>query len=103
MLKLISFLFYKFPLLLAWLYLFVAIFSIVVHIKQSIRKAKISCGRWVFSILNAGYMLLFLISRIFFPDFWDTFFGVIGLLAVVVAFLWSRYEDKRNGNRWWNW
>lgn len=40
MFKLFTFLFHTFPLILAWLYLLVAIFCVVVHIKQIKSKAK---------------------------------------------------------------
>ena len=103
MFKPFKFLFYTFPLILAWFYLLVALFCVVVHIKQIKNKAKITIGQWAFSILNAEYVLLFLVTRIFFPDFWEQIFAVLGLLAISISFIWSRYEDICAGRRWWNW
>lgn len=103
MLKLFAFLFHTFPLILAWLYLLVAVFCVVIHIKRIMNKTKISIGQWTFSVLNAGYVLFFLVTRIFFPDFWHSAFSVIGLLAIIISFIWSLYEDRRAGRRWWNW
>ena len=103
MLKLFAFLFHTFPLILSWLYLAVAIFCVAVHIKQMKRKISISTGRWIFSVLNAAYSLFFLATRIFFHDFWEQTFAFLGLLAIIIAFIWSRYEDKCAGRRWWNW
>lgn len=103
MFKLFEFLFNTFPLILAWLYLLVAVFCVVVHIKQITSNAKISIGQWAFSILHAGYILFFLITRIFFPDFWEQTFAVLGLLVFFISFIWSRYEDRRAWRRWWSW
>ena len=102
MFKLFTFLFHTFPLILAWLYLLVAIFCVVVHIKQITCKAKVSISQWVFSILNMGYALFFSVARIFFPDFWEQTFTVLGLLAIFISFIWSRYEDRCAGRRWWS-
>ena len=103
MFKLFTFLFHTFPLILAWRYLLVAIFCVVVHIKQIKSKAKISIGQWAFSVLNVGYVLFFLVTRIFFPDLWEQTFAVLGLLAIFITFILARYEDRRAGRRWWNW
>ena len=103
MFKLFTFLFHTFPLILAWLYLLVAVSCVAVHIKQIKSKAKITIGQWAFSILNAGYVLSFLVTRAFFPDFWEQTFAVLGLLAIFISFIWSRYEDRCAGRRWWNW
>ena len=103
MFKLFSFLFHTFPLILAWLYLLVAVFCVAVHIKRIKSKAKVSIGRWFFLILNVGYTLFFLVTRIFFFEFWEQTFAVFGLLAIIISFIWSRYEDRRIGRRWWYW
>lgn len=103
MFKLFTFLFYKFPLILGWIYLLAAFLYDVVFIRQVMHKANASTARWIISILNAGYIIFFLVTRIFFLSFWESVFGVLGLLAIIVLFLLSRYEDKRSGRRWWNW
>ena len=87
MFKLFTFVFHTIPMILVWLYLLVAVFCVVVHIKQIKNKTKISIGQWAYSILNAGYILFFLVTRIFFPDFWEQTFGVLGL----VCFFWLPY------------
>lgn len=69
MFKLFTFLFHTFPLILAWLYLLVAIFCVVVHIKQIKSKAKVSIGQWAFSVLNAGYILFFFGNTDYLPRF----------------------------------
>lgn len=103
MLKLFEFLFYTFPLILAWLYLLVAVFFVAVHIKRIKSKVKLSIGQWALSILNAVYAIFFLITRIFFPNFWEMVFAILGVTVIFISFSWSRYEDKRDGRRWWNW
>lgn len=103
MFKLFAFLFHTFPLILAWLYLLVAIFCVVVHIKQIKIKAKVSIGQWAFSLLNAGYILFFLVTLLFFTELWKLVFSVLGVLAIFVSTIWSRYEDRCAGRRWWNW
>ena len=103
MFEIFSFLFHTFPLILAWLYLLVAMISVIVHIGQIKNKVKVSIGSWLFSILNASYVLFFLTTWIFFPDFWEQIFVFLGMIAIFVSFAWSRYEDRRTGRRWWNW
>ena len=103
MFEIFTFLFYTFPLILAWLYVLVAAFCVVVHITKIKKKVKISFGQWIFSILNVGYILFFLVTRIFFPELWKQTFKVLGLIAIFIAFAWSRYEDRQTGRRWWNW
>lgn len=103
MIKLFTFLFSTFPLILAWLYLLAAIFCVAVHIKRIKEKAKLTIGELTFSILNTGYILFFLVTRIFFADFWRNTFSIIGVLAIFISIIWTRYEDRRTGRRWWNW
>lgn len=103
MVKLFVFLFSEFPLLLAWLYLLVAIFGVVVNIRQIMRQDKLSIGWWMFTILNAGYAIGFLVMRVFFFNCWKHTFTVLGLLAIIISVIWSSYCDKCAGKRWWYW
>ena len=103
MLKLFTFLFHTFPLILSWLYLLVAGCVVVMHIKKVKRQQKRTIGQWLFAILNAVYIILFVVTGIFFHTLWDMIFSVLGLMAIFVSFAWSRYEDKRSGQRWWEW
>lgn len=101
--QLFTFLFHTLPLILAWVYFVVAILCVALHIKHLKNKKKFSLGRWLFLILSIGYALFFLISRVFFPLLWENVFGILGIVAIIVSFAWTRYEDKRSGQRWWNW
>ncbi len=103
MFKLFEFLFCTLPLILAWLYMLVAALIVFVHISQVLNKEKVQIGRWVFTILNAGYVLLFLITRIFFAALWEQIFACLGLSSIIISGTWSAYEDKRNGQKWWEW
>ncbi len=103
MVKLFTFLFNTFPRMLAWLYLLVAIFDLVVCTIQIKNKVKCSVGQRIFVILNCVYILFFFITRIFFVEIWGTIFPIIGVMVIFIACCWSRYDDKRNGRRWWNW
>ena len=103
MFKLFEFLFHTLPLILSWLYLLVAVFFVVAHIKHIKTKNEISVGQWVFSFLNAGYILFFMVTLIFFTELWELVFSVLGVLAVFVSIILSRYTDRRDGRRWWNW
>ena len=103
MFKLIEFLFHILPLILAWLYMLVAALIVFVHVGQVLSKEKMSIGRWMFSILNAAYILLFWITRIFFADLWEQIFLGLGVAAIIISGAWSSYEDKRNGRKWWEW
>lgn len=103
MLKLFAFLFRTFPLILSWLYLMVAIFALVVHIRQIKKKSKITISQWLFTLLNCAYIASFLITLIFFFSVWETVFSIVGVMAIIVSFCWSRYDDMRHGRRWWTW
>ena len=96
------FMFYKFPLILSWLYLFVAVFCVEMYIKCD-RKGKQAVVNRVCFGLNGAYIALFSIMRLFFFVYWERTFSVLGLLFLLLAFIWSRYEDRRSGRRWWNW
>lgn len=32
-----------------------------------------------------------------------TIFGSIAILVVIVSFIFSRYDDRKSGRRWWEW
>jgi hypothetical protein len=103
MLKLFEFLFQTLPLILACLYAIVSILILVVHIKLYKNKKKLSIEQWIIVLLNVSYALLFLITLIFFFELWKGIFSILGLVAILISFIWSKYEDKRKGRRWWNW
>ncbi|MDY3282555.1 hypothetical protein [Dysosmobacter sp.] len=103
MLKLMEFLFHTLPLLLAWLYLLAAVFCAAALAGRLRKGERLPAGQWAFLILNGGYVLFFLITRLFFPDLWERVFSGAGVLAILISFVWSRYEDRRSGRRWWNW
>ena len=103
MLKLLTFLFHTFPLILSWIYLIVAVFALVLHIRQIKKKAEFSVSQWLFALLNCVYILSFLITLIFFFTTWETVFPVLGVMGIIIAGCWSRYDDVRHGRRWWNW
>lgn len=99
----LGFLFDTLPRIAAWLCLLVAVFFVVVCVKAITRKAEQSFIKWIVLILSSGYALTFLITRIFFAEIWSAVFPGVGLLSISISYIWSRYEDKRNGIRWWNW
>ena len=103
MFRMIAVLFHTLPLVLAWLYLGVALWADVAHIVRVAHRETLSWGRWVFVVFNSVYILVFGTTRIFCPDVWETLFSVLGLLAMVVVLCRSRYVDKQDGKRWWNW
>ena len=103
MIKLFTFFFTILPLILSWIYLFIAIFSIVVHIKNVKNKTSSSISLWVFTIVNTAYALFFLITWIFFNNVWKQFFSVLGILAIIISSIWSNYNDKLHGRRWGYW
>lgn len=103
MFKALEFLFHTLPLIFAWLYLLVAIFALIVHIKQVVIKNRLSFISWAFAIFNLVYLLLFSILRIFFQDTWSMLFSIVGLCAIIISTCLTCYEDKLSGRKWWNW
>ena len=101
--KILIFSFHTFPLILAWMYLLVAIFCVALHLRRLKCDTKISLWQWLFLGMNVGYVLFFFVMRLFFFDHWKQSFSVLGLLSVFISFIWSRYEDRCAGRRWWNW
>ena len=51
----------------------------------------------------AGYVVAFLIVRFFFSEFYFQWMPIIAISLAFVSTIWSRYEDRVNGKRWWNW
>lgn len=79
------------------------IFALVIFVVQIKRLKKSSFKVWLTSVLSVAYILFFLISKIFFTNFYESFFGTVALLFCIISIVWARYEDKRSGKRWWNW
>ena len=103
MLNFFAFLFYTFPLMLSCLYTLVALFIAVVHIRIYRNQKGLSKCQWIVLLLNIAYILLFLTTLVFFVEFWKNVFSTLGIVAILISLIWSRYEEKRNGRRWWNW
>ena len=103
MLKFFGFLFHTFPLILSCLYLIVAILIVVVHIKDYKRKKALSIKQWFVVLLNGAYVLSFLVLLIFWFWIWESVFPFLGGVAFIASIVWSKYEDRRYGRRWWNW
>ena len=103
MVKLFEFMFYTLPLILAWIYLLIAVLALVMCAKNRKNKEKTTFGRRIFLFLNCIYVLFFIIARIFFFELWEMVFAVLGVMAMIVSMCWSRYDDMVHGRRWWNW
>lgn len=103
MFRFISFLFHTFPLILAWLQLvvaFVIVLAYIVRVKKRIKQAISLC---VLTVLNGVYILLFLTTFFFFFEIWEMLFSILGITTIFICACWTRYEDKRNGQIWWEW
>ena len=103
MLKILTFLLNVLPLVLSWLYLAVAIFAVVLHLKRIKKREKMPIGQWVFFVLSLIYCLVFAVTFVFFIAVWKMLFSVLGLMSLVITTCWSRYDDMRHGRRWWRW
>lgn len=57
--KLFTFFFYTLPLILASLYLLVAVYSISLHSRRIMKKAKIPSSHLIFTLLNCVYIVFF--------------------------------------------
>lgn len=101
--KLIEFFFCTLPLILSCIYLLIAVYAVDIHIRKIKRKNETSIGQWLFAILNFAYAMYFFVTAIFFTGIWETVFSFLGLMAAFVSFVWSQYEDKVKGQRWWEW
>lgn len=49
------------------------------------------------------YAVAFLIVRFVFATFYFQWMPLAALLLTTISTIWSHYEDKVNGKRWWNW
>ena len=49
------------------------------------------------------YVLGFIIGKIWFPATLDTIWGVAFAIMLILSLVFSRYEDRCSGRRWWNW
>ena len=50
-----------------------------------------------------GHAVAFLIVRFFFSSIYFRWVPGIAIFLAIVCTIWSRYEDRINGKRWWNW
>ena len=48
-----------------------------------------------------GYAGAFLIIRIFIPEIYHQVVPVLIIMMVTMSIIFSRYEDCKNGKRWW--
>lgn len=67
--------------------------------RPKLRKGKVKW--WLALCLSALYATAFLIVRLFFSDTFYGIFSLIFIFACLVGMIWSRYEDRVNGKRWW--
>ena len=51
----------------------------------------------------AGYAVAFLIVRFFFSEIYFRWVPGIAIFLAIICTMRSRYEDRVNGKRWWNW
>ena len=66
-------------------------------------KKKLKLSEYIFFFVSNFAILFSVITHIFFPVFHKNFFDIISLLYITVCIVWSGYEDKVLGRRWWNW
>lgn len=83
-------------------FLFSAFVCFLIIRKKVINK-KIKIIEWIELLIALIYSVGFLICRIFFPSVFELFFGVIVVVLLVIGTCFSKYEDRKNGKRWWNW
>lgn len=50
-----------------------------------------------------GYAVTFLILRFFFSEIYFRWVPGIAIFLAIIGTTRSRYEDRVNGKRWWNW
>lgn len=88
--------------IIKWGSLAMAIFAFasMLHIKKA---RKLTAKEWVVLVVSALYAIVFIGLLIYDPQSHDRVFSALSLLAMFIAWVWTRYEDKRNGTRWWNW
>ena len=66
-------------------------------------RKKLKISEWISFFFSNAFICFSIITRIFFPEFHRSFFDILALLFIVICFNLSRYADKVNGRRWWNW
>lgn len=91
-----------FSIIVSWTTLFLTLWLFVCSTKHIIKRTA-RLKNWLIAILCALYILAFLICRIFFFPIFESFWGAISIMVIVVCVASSRYEDCCNGKRWWNW
>lgn len=75
-------------------FLFIGLMGYVLLLGQ--KRKILGCG-------CLGYAVAFLIVRFFFSEFYFRWIPGIVVFLVIISAIRSRYEDRVNGKRWWNW
>ena len=85
-----------------WSSIAMAIFVFVsmLHIKKT---QNLTAKDWIALISSGLYAIIFLGLLIYDHQIHDSVFSTLSLLAMFIACVWTRYEDKRDNRRWWNW
>lgn len=102
MLKWLATLLNIFSIIFSWSTLFLTIWFFVRAIK-SITEHRARFKNWLTMILCVLYIASFLICRIFFFSVFESLWGTVSIIVIIICMSLSWYEDCCNGKRWWNW
>ncbi len=87
----------------SWLTVFCAAGVVAVLIYERSRKKSLRFLHWCAMIGCALYAVGFIVCKIWISDLLDKIWGVVFAFILIVGWIFSRYEDRRTGRRWWNW
>lgn len=59
--------------------------------------------RNILGLCCTGYAVTFLIVRFFFSEIYFRWVPGIAIFLAIICTIRSRYKDRVNGKRWWNW
>ena len=95
---------YRFFIILATIgFRIIALISIYYCCSRLFHQRRLRISEWVLFFISNFFVLFSVITHAFFPEFHRSFFDILALLFIVICFNLSRYADKVNGRRWWNW
>ena len=103
MFTLINFLYNFFTNLVIISFVLVAIFYIYHCSRSLFQSRKLRIHEWILFAVSLLFLLSVITTKFFFPKIYDNVFTVIALLFITIVLIWTRYDDKRTGKRWWNW
>jgi len=87
--------------ILAWGSLLYMAWILISKLRKKRSKKNLRFREWIAFSFAIGYIVTFILLRIFLPELFESLFCIAFLLILVISTQWTKYEDRKSGRRWW--